>query len=65
MPDPQPVQLNLELTDQQAWDLAQFLKRVTFEDVRRRAVSEQDTYDMLAAMSVVRKALAEVGYEPR
>ncbi len=47
-----------ELTDEQAQALAQYLKRVQFDDFRRRAIDEDDAYLMQDAASEVRKALA-------
>ena len=65
MVPPKHIQLNVELTDEQAWDLAQFLKRVTFSGFEARAVDEDEAYRMQAAAGAVRRALAEAGYEPR
>ena len=59
------VRLDIELTDEQAWDLSQFLKRVLFSDFRARAKDEDEAYRMQSAAGVVRRALAEAGYEPR
>jgi hypothetical protein len=60
-----PVRVAIELTDEQAWAFAQFLKRSTFDDYRSRAVSKDEVYVMIAACEAIRKALAEVGYAPR
>ena len=55
----------VELTDDQAAALAQFLKRVCFSDFEQRAISIDDAYIMQAAAKQVRDALASAGYEPR
>jgi hypothetical protein len=60
-----PLLFEIELTDEQAHALAQYLKRVQFDDFRRRAIDEDDAYLMQDAAAEVRKALADAGYEPR
>ena len=62
---PQPVRLALELTDAEAWNLAQFLKRVGFSDFRTNAQDDDEARAMRDAADRVRVALAEVGYAPR
>ena len=59
------VQVRLELSDEQAWVLAQFLKRATLDDYRGRAVDDHEAYAMIEAAEAVRRALAEAGYAPR
>lgn len=59
------VTIQAELSGQQAWALAEFLKRVGFSDVRPLAVDEREAYDMIYASEKVRAALAEKGYAPR
>ena len=61
----EPITISVELTNSQALALAQFLKRVTFDDFRRRALNEDDAYEMQSAAKQVREALVQVGYEPR
>jgi hypothetical protein len=60
-----PVRLEVELTDAQAWNLAQFVKRVGFSDVRTNAVDKDEAYAMLEAIDVLAKALRDAGYAPR
>ncbi len=59
------IRLSANLTDAQAWNLAQFLKRVGFSEFRSNAQDEQEAYAMRDAAEIVRKALAEEGYAPR
>jgi hypothetical protein len=59
------VNLNVTLTDAQAWEFAQFLKRVCFSDYERRAIGETEAYHMRDAGERIRDALAEQGYAPR
>lgn len=55
----------VELTDPEAEALAQLVKRITFESVRRHAVDDGETYLMLDAIGKLTTALAEEGYKPR
>ncbi len=59
------VALRVELTDAEAWNLAQFLKRVGFSDFRTNAQDDAEAYAMRDAADRVRVALAEAGYAPR
>ena len=59
------VSLAVELTDDQAWNLAQFLKRVGFSDFRSNAQNEEEAYAMRDAANRVAVALREAGYAPR
>lgn len=59
------VQIKVTLTDQQAWELAQFFKRVCFSDYRGCAASEAEAYHMRDAGELIRRALEEQGYAPR
>lgn len=62
---PSPLCLNVELTDAEAWNLAQFLKRVRFSDFRANAQDDAEAYAMRDAAERVRHALTEAGYAPR
>jgi hypothetical protein len=55
----------VELPDDEAWALAQFLKRAGFSDYRQLAVDEREAWDMLDAGEKMRRALAERGFAPR
>lgn len=59
------ISIPLELTEEEAEDLAQFLKRATFSDYREKAESEDIAYRMQYVGEKVRKALAENGFSPR
>ena len=65
MCDNKAVKLDIELTEQQAMDLAQLIKRMAFIDVRGCAVDEDEAYRMRDAVGRLREALARHGYEPR
>ena len=59
------IKISCELTDGQASEFAQFLKRVSFREYRDNAESEEAAYEMRDAGEVIRRALADRGYSPR
>jgi len=59
------VEITVTLTDAEAWQLAQFLKRACFSDYRGHATSGAEAYQMIDAGERIRRALAEKGYAPR
>jgi hypothetical protein len=59
------VEIQVTLTDAQAWEFAQFLKRVCFSEYRNNAASDEEAYLMRDAGEQIRGALAEKGYSPR
>lgn len=59
------IKISVTLNDREAWQYAQFLKRVCFSDYRDRATSEDEVYVMVNAGEKIRDALREAGYAPR
>ena len=59
------VEITANLTDAQAWQFAQFLKRACFSDYRGHATSDEEAYRMIDAGEHIRRALADQGYAPR
>jgi hypothetical protein len=59
------MNVQIELNTDQAWALAQFLKRVGYSDYRSLAADADEAYEMVDAGEQVRKALAESGIAPR
>ena len=59
------VEITVTLTAGQAWQFAQFLKRVSFREYRTNATCEDEAYLMRDAGEIIRSALAEQGYAPR
>lgn len=59
------INLSVKLDDQEALDLAQFLKRVGFSEFKTNAVDENEAYRMRDVCEKVRKALSEIGFSPR
>jgi hypothetical protein len=60
-----PINVTVELTDSQAMALAQFVKRVGWQEFRSCAVDDDEAYSIRSAVDQLQKALAEVGYAPR
>ncbi|MDP1573293.1 MAG: hypothetical protein Q8M09_08495 [Pseudomonadota bacterium] len=59
------VDVTVQLSETEAWDLAQFLKRVGFDQFYVNTQDTDEAYRMMFAAEKVRKALAEVGFAPR
>ena len=59
------VEITLTLTDAQAWQLAQLLKRISFREYRDNATCDDEAYLMRDAGEIIRSALAEQGHAPR
>ena len=61
----EPVQINLEIDSEQAWALAQLVKRLGWSEVRSNAVNDNEAHTMRDALGELAKALSEVGFFPR
>ena len=59
------VVVHVELNAEQAWALAQLVKRIGWADCRSLAEDEEQTRLMIEACERVRAALAQAGYAPR
>ena len=59
------VTIAVELDAEQAWALAQLVKRIGWADCRSLAEDEAQARLMIEAAERVRAALAAVGYAPR
>lgn len=59
------ISLVVQLSEQEAWDLAQFLKRVGYSDFRSNAVDDDEAYRMLITAEKVRQGLIAIGINPR
>lgn len=59
------VTVAVELDAEQAWALAQLVKRIGWADCRSLAEDEEQTRLMIAATQRVRAALAAAGFAPR
>jgi hypothetical protein len=63
--EPKVIDVTVEMTEVEAWALAQLLKRITFDHVRANAMDNDDAYLMLQACEKVRSGLSKIGYSPR
>ena len=59
------IDITTTLTGAEAEALAQFVKRVQYTDIERRAEGADDAYIMQDALVKIGRALAEKGYAPR
>lgn len=59
------IDITATLTQDQAWALAQFFKRVGIDDYRGLAAGDEEAWLMLDAGERVRAALREAGIAPR
>ena len=59
------MNFNLELTDNQALALAQFVKRVGWTEWRQNAVDDDEAAMMREAFGKLARVLADGGYSPR
>ena len=59
------VEITVALTEAQAWEYAQFLKRISFREYRDNATNDDEAYLMRDAGAIIREALASRGYAPR
>lgn len=59
------VTFTVTINEELAEALSQFLKRVGFSEMRQNAVDDVEAYILRDAIDQVRKALQEVGYDPR
>lgn len=67
MPENQ-ITISVQLTKSEAWNLAQFIKRVSFNTVLRHTDggdSKEEAYSMLHSLNLVANGLAEKGIYPR
>lgn len=59
------VTVTTELTDSQAMALAQFVKRLTWSEMRACAVDDDETWVMKDAIQSLQKSLADAAFSPR
>lgn len=59
------VTVTTELTDSQAMALAQFVKRLTWSEMRACAVDDDETWVMKDAIQSLEKSLTDAGFSPR
>ena len=57
--------VELELSEDEAWALAEFVKRVTWSEMRACAGDDDEAYMIRSAVLAVGEALASQGIAPR
>lgn len=62
---PDEIAVPVYLTKEEAWDLAQWLKRTSWTDYRSNARNDDEARRMVHASDKVRTALADAGFNPR
>lgn len=65
MIDERTVTVTLQLSEAEAWALAQLAKRLGWSDWRSNAVDDAEAYEMRAATDRLAAGLREAGYSPR
>lgn len=59
------ITVRVQLHPDQAWALAQLVKRIGFSDCRALAQNDEQAYHMVYAAERLRRALAAAGIAPR
>ena len=57
--------LIIEASEQEIYALAQFLKRVGWDDIRKNSATETEAHEAQTGIERMSVALAEIGYNPR
>ena len=65
MATPKTITLQLELSGAEAWDYAQFLKRVGFREYLANSTTKSEANRMLDVGEKIREALRASGIAPR
>ncbi len=65
MSGPGEVTIVFNLDDERALALAQFVKRLTWGDMRGCAVDDDEARDIRTAVAFLQDALRDAGYAPR
>jgi hypothetical protein len=59
------MSVKIELEENEAWEFAQFLKRITWEGVMRCAVDKANCEFMIRVIEDVREQMGKQGCAPR
>ncbi len=59
------MKLDLDLDDQHSLALAQFLKRLTWSEMRACAIDTDETYLIKTALAILERAINDEGFNPR
>ena len=61
----QPLTLTLEASEVDVQALAQFVKRVGWQEIRANAVDDDEAQLIRAGVEALQRALSDAGYAPR
>lgn len=59
------IEIDIDLPADVAMALAEFVKRVGFNEIRVNAIDNAEAYRMLAAIERLQFALSQAGFSPR
>lgn len=59
------IKIELEMASDQAWALAQFLKRISFGEYNMLSTDKYQAWQAMYAGEAIREALAAAGVDPR
>lgn len=57
--------IELFISDEQAWELAQLCKRIGYSDIRALATDDDEADIMMSSVLMLQQSLLEFGYSPR
>lgn len=57
--------VTMALTSDKAWALAEFCKRVGWQEIRQNAANENEAYTIRDSINRLQGALSEAGFSPR
>lgn len=61
----QQSKIRVEMSSDQAWCLARFLKRITWDGIRFASASDAEAENTREAIRVLERELADAGIKPR
>ena len=59
------ITVTLEINEDEAWALAQFVKRVGWSEMLQNAQDDEEAYLIRSGIVAVQTALAAAGFSPR
>ncbi len=65
MSNPNSITLDLNINEQTAMALAQFVKRVGWQEFRQNAVDDAEAYLIGDGVAALQRALNQAGFAPR
>ena len=59
------MKIEVQLNDQELWGVAEFFKRIGYEDIRRFSKDDEEAQSAFSAIEKIRSELAKRGVDPR